>query len=140
MATDVDTIRESIGQALSRRPDACTEVSLGLLQGLTKSLSQIIGSEGIDSLLLRVGHRVSNEFAWFQLGQGPLSLDPGFAALRSACAEQEPAEVRAASMLFFGTLIDVLASLIGAHLTTLIVNSALGGAGAATSSKEQNDE
>ena len=140
MATDEELLRERIGQALSGRPDACTEVSLALLQSLAKSLSQLIGAEGVDSLLFRIARRVSTEYPWIPLGPRILSSDPEFATWRSCFEAQEPGQARAASMLFFGTLIDVLASLIGAHLTTLIFKSALGGANAATSSKEQNDE
>ena len=140
MATDEELLRERIGQALSGRPDACVEASLALLQSLAKSLSQLIGANGIDSLLFRIARRVSNEYPWFPFGPRTLSLDPEFAALRSCFDAQEPGQARAASMLFFGTLIEVLASLIGAHLTTLIFKSALGGGNAAASSKEQNDE
>ena len=140
MATDEELLRELIGQALSGRPDACAEVSVALLQSLAKSLSQLIGADGIDSLLFRVARRVSSDYSWFQFGPRTLALDPEFAELGNCFDAQEPGEARAASMLFFGTLIEVLASLIGAHLTTLIFKSALGGANAATSSKEQNDE
>ena len=140
MATDEELLRERIGLALSGRPDACAEVSIALLQSLTKSLSQLIGADGIDSLLFRIARRVSNEYPWFVFGPRTLSLDPEFAALHSCFETQEPSQARAASILFFGTLIEVLASLIGAHLTTLIFKSALGGGNAAASSKEQNDE
>ena len=140
MATDEELLRELIGQTLSGRPDAYAEVSVDLLQSLAKSLSQLIGTDGTDSLLFRVARRVSLEYPWFQFGPGTLALDPEFAELSSCLEAQEPGQARDASVLFFGSLIDVLASLIGAHLTTLIFNSALGGAPAATRSKEQNDE
>lgn len=140
MPSDDELLRGLIRQAISGRPDAYAEVSLALLQSLAAPLSQIIGAEGFGSLLLRIAHRVSNEHPWFQFGPDTLPRDPQFAALRTCFQGQEPDEARAASLLFFGDFIDVLTSLIGAHLTTLILKSALGGASAATSSKEQNDE
>ena len=140
MATDEDILRELVGEVLSGRPDACAGLSVALLQSLAKSLSQIIGPNGIDSLLFRVARRVGNEYPWFQFGPRTPALDPEFAELGGYLEAQEPGQARAASMLFFGTLIEVLASLIGAHLTTLIFKSALGGKSAGTGSKEQNDE
>lgn len=140
MATDEEQLRELIGTALSGSPDGCAEVSVSLLQGLARSLNHIIGEDGFNSLLFRTAHRVGQDYPWFRFDPRTLPADPQFAAVRRCFEGQEPEQARAASMRFFGTFIDVLASLIGAHLTTLILNSALGGVSAATSSKEQNDE
>ena len=140
MATDEELLRELIGQTLSGSPDACADASIALLQSLSKSLSEIIGEDGFNSLLLRTMHRVGNDFPWLRFDPATLPADLELATLRRCYDGQDPSQARAASMLFFSTFIDVLASLIGAHLTTLILNSALGGASAATSSKEQNDE
>lgn len=140
MATDEELLRELIERAHSGSPDACADTSIALLQGLAKSLSGIIGDDGFHSLLFRTTHRVGSDFPWLRFDPGMLPADLDFAQLRRRFDGQEPGQVRAASMLFFSTFTDVLASLIGAHLTTLIFNSALGGASAATSSKEQNDE
>ena len=140
MATEEELLRELIRRALCDRPEACAEVSVALLQSLSKSLSQIIGPDGVDSFLFRVARRVSNEYPWFRFSPRTFALDPEFAELASCFEGQEPGQTYAASILFFDSLVDVLASLIGAHLTTLIFKSALGGANAATSSKEQNDE
>lgn len=140
MATNEELLHELIRRALSGRPDACAEVSVALLQSLAKSLSQIIGPDGIDSLLFRVARRVSNEYPWFHFSPRTFAVDPDFAELGSCLKAQEPGQACAASILFFDSLIDVLASLIGAHLTTLIFKSALGGANVAINGKEQNDE
>jgi hypothetical protein len=140
MATDEELLRELIGRALSGSQDACADVSIALLQNLSKSLSHVIGDDGFNSLLFRTAHRTGHDYPWLRFDPRTLPADPEFAALRRCLEGQQPDEARAASMRLFSTFIDVLASLIGAHLTTLILNSALGGASAATSSKEQNDE
>lgn len=140
MVTDEELLRELIGKALSGSHDACTDASIGLLQRLAKSLSHIIGDDGFNSLLFRTLHRVRHVYPWLQCEAHTLPGDPQFLAMRRCLAAQQPELARAASMLFFGTFIDVLASLIGAHLTTLILNTALGGASAAASSKELKDE
>lgn len=140
MATDEQLLRELIGQALSGSPDGSADVSIALLQRMDKSLSGIIGDDGFNTLLSRTTQRVGNVFPWLRVDPGMLPADLEFETLRRCFEGQAPDQARAASTLLFGTLMDVLASLIGAHLATLILNSALGGASAAISSKEQNDE
>lgn len=140
MATDEELLHELIGKTLSRGPATCADVTVTLLQRLAKSLNDIIGDEGFNSLLFRTAHRVGNDYPWLRFYPRSIPADPEFVAVRRCFEGQEPGQARAASMLLFCTFIDVLASLIGAHLTTLILNSALCGASAASSSKEQNDE
>lgn len=140
MATDEELLRELIGRALSGSPDACADVSIALLQRLAKSLSNIIGEDGFNSLLFRTAYRVGNDYPCLRFDPRALPADPEFGVLRRCFEGQEPEQALAASMFFFSTFTDVLLSLIGTHLTTLILNSALGGASAGTGSKEQNDE
>jgi hypothetical protein len=52
---------------------------------------------------------------------------------------RDPIEVSAASSLLFGTFVDILAVLVGQHMTKLILKSALGRARAGLISKEQHD-
>ena len=129
MATEEELLRELIGNALARRPDACADVTVTLIQHLATALIPIIGDEGFDSLLGRTSHRVSHAYPWFRIDPADLPANRELAAMRCCFDGQAPDQAHAASMLLFGTFFDVLASLIGSHLTTLILNSALGGAG-----------
>ena len=140
MATDEDRLRELVEQTLSASLDDGVEVSIALLRSMLHALVEIVGEQGTDLLLQRVVHRVTNKYSWFQLGSSTPRVDPGLAALRACLEMQKPMQVHAANMLFFGTLIDILISLIGDHLTTSILNSALSGASAAISSKQQGAE
>jgi hypothetical protein len=140
MATDEERLRELVEQTLSASLDDCGEVSIVFLRSLAQSLVQIVGEQGTDLLLLRVVHRVANKHPWFQLGSSTPRVDPGLAALRACLEKQDPGQVHAASILLFGTLIDILISLIGDHLTRSILNSALSGASVTTSSKQQGAE
>jgi hypothetical protein len=140
MATDEERLRGLVGQTLSASLDDCAEVSIALLRSMAHSLVQIVGEQGTDLLLQRVVHRVASKHPWFQLASSTPRVDPGLAALRACFEKQEPVQLHAAIMLFFGTLIDILISLIGEHLTTSIFNSALSGATATTSSKQQGAE
>lgn len=138
--TDEQRLRELIGQALSGSQTVCTDASIGLLQRLARSLTHIIGDDGFNSLLFRTMHRVGRDYPWLRCEPRTLPADPAFVAVRRCFEAQQPDQARAASMLFFSTFIDVLASLIGAHLTTLILNTAIGGASDAACSKESKDE
>ncbi|MGZ8291758.1 MAG: hypothetical protein ACXWVG_01815 [Telluria sp.] len=140
MASEEQLLRELVGSSLSGKTGACADGSVALLQSLANSLRHIIGEDGFDSLLFRTAHRVGNDFPWLRFDPRTRPADPEFGAFRRCFEGQEPGQVQAANMLFFSTFVDVLASLIGAHLTTLILKSALGGARTGTSSKEQNDE
>lgn len=139
MAKDEQLLRELIGKTLSASPGASAEVSIALLRSLDKSLNHIIGPEGFNSLLFRTSHHVGHEYPWFRFDPRTIPADPDFDAVRRCFEGQAPEQAQAASMHFFSTFIDVLASLIGEHLTTLFLNSALSGASADTS-KHQGAE
>jgi len=137
MADDEELPYEIIECVLAASPDECADVSIELIQILADSLSDIIGDEGFESLLFRVFHRVGRDFPWLQFDPRTRSTDPEFELLWLRFERQEPVDVRAASILLFTTLVDILVLLVGAHLTKLILNSALGRARAGNISKEQ---
>ncbi|MFC0132991.1 hypothetical protein CR105_25510 [Massilia eurypsychrophila] len=140
MATDEQTLRELIRHALFEDPDKCACVSVRLLESLAKSLRHLIGAQGTELLLLRAARRVVITYPWFQFGPQIALLDSEFAAMRDCLERQSPEQAGQASALLFDTLIGVLESLIGVHLTTVIFSSAISGARAPERSKEQHDE
>ncbi len=140
MATDQEHPHDIVARALAGNPASCVDISIELLQKLANALSALIGEDGFESLLYRAVRRVSNEFPWLAFDPRSRPADPEFELVRQCLAAQDPLEVQAASLLLFSTLIDILTSLIGAHMTTLILSNALGGAGAGTNSMEQHDD
>jgi hypothetical protein len=139
MATDEELPREIIERVLSGSPESCVDVSIELLQILANSLSNIIGEDGFESLLYRTVRRVGRDFPWLQFDPRARPADPEFELFRLCFAGQDAHQVRAASGLLFGTFVDILAMLVGAHMTKLILKSALGRARAGLISKEQHD-
>ena len=95
---------------------------------LAESLSNVIGEEGFESLLLRSVRRAGTRHPWLQMDPRERLGDPEFEQQRQLFQDRDPAEVRAASLLLFNTLVDTLATLVGAHLTTLLLTSALASA------------
>jgi hypothetical protein len=139
MATDDESPHELIAGVLSGNPETAADVSIELLQILANSLSNIIGEDGFEALLFRTARRVGNKYPWLQFDPRARPADPEFELLRVCFEGQEPADIQAASILLFTTFVDILALLVGAHLTKLILKSALGRARAAKISKEQHN-
>ncbi len=139
MATDEELPRAMIERLLSGSPQTCVDVSIELLQILANSLSNVIGEAGFESLLYRTTRRVGRDFPWLQFDPRARPADPEFELFRHCFVGQDPAEVQAASLLLFGTLVDILSVLVGEHLTKLILTSALARARVGIISKEQHD-
>lgn len=139
MATDDDSPRAILGHALARDPDAIVNTSVELLELLANALIGIIGEQDFETLLFRSVHRVNLDFPWMMFDPRARPADPEFNLLRRCFDGQDLAEATAASVLLFNTFIDILTLLIGEHLTMLILNSALGHAGAEKNSKEQHN-
>lgn len=139
MATDDESPRELIASVLSGNPETAGDLSIELLQILANSLSNIIGEDGFEALLFRTARRVGNDYPWLQYDPRARPADPEFELLRVCFEGQEPADIQAASILLFTTFVDILALLVGAHLTKLILESALGRARTANISKEQQN-
>ena len=139
MATDDESPRELIESVLSGSPETALDESIQLLQILANSLSNIIGEDGFEALLFRTARRVGFDYPWLQFDPRARPADPEFELLRICFEGRYPAEIRAASILLFTTFVDILALLVGAHMTKLILKSALGSARAAKISKEQQN-
>ena len=139
MATDDELPRAIIERVLSGPPENCTDVCIELLQVLANALSNVIGEDGFESLLFRAARRVGNDYPWLQFDPRARPADPEFELLRLCFQGQSAADIQAASILLFTTFVDILALLVGAHMTKLILESALGRARAAKTSKEQHN-
>jgi hypothetical protein len=139
MATDEVSPRAIIELALEREPAAVVNTSIELLELLANSLIGMIGEQGFETLLFRSAHRVSVEFPWLIFDPRSRPADPEFHLLRRCFEGQDPAQARAAITLLFNTLIDILSTLIGTHMTTLIFASATGRVGVIKLSKEQDN-
>jgi hypothetical protein len=139
MATDEELPRAIFDRALSGSLDSCVDASIELLQLLANALTNIIGEDGFESLLYRAARRVGRDYPWLQFDPRARPADPEFELFRTCFIGQDAEQVRAASSLLFGTFIDILTTLVGSHMTKLILNSALSRARVGLNSKEQQD-
>jgi len=137
MATDDELPRNIIARVLSGPSEMRVDVSIELLQMLANSLSNVIGEAGFESLLFRAARRVGNDYPWLQFDPRARPADPEFELFRHCFKGQSLADIEASSDLLFITFVDILALLVGPHMTNLILKTALGRAHAAKMSKEQ---
>ena len=139
MATDDQLPRAIIARFFSGPPEKSTDVSVELLETMANALSGIIGENGFESLLSRAVRRVSKDFPWLHFDARSRLSDPEFEQFRRCFQAQSPTDTQAASILLFSTFVDILALLVGAHLTNIILENALGRAYASQLSKEQHN-
>lgn len=139
MATDDDSSHAVIERFLASERRAAVDLSVELAQLLAGALVGIIGELGFQSILLRGVSRTSHAFPWLTYDQPIYSSDPEFEHLRLCLSVQEPAAVQAASRQLFKAFIDILVSLIGEHLTLVILRSALSHAMTGKTAKEQHN-
>lgn len=137
MASDNESPRQIVERCLATEPHAVVDSTIVFLQMLANSLVSIIGEEGFESLLLRSCQLAARQFPWLQFDPRARAADPEFDLLRQSFAGRDPADIAAASMQLFSTFVDILASVIGDHLTTVILRTALSRTGADTNSEEQ---
>lgn len=138
MATDDDTPSELIKRIFRDRQDGCLDVGLGLLRALADSLGNIIGDSGFDSLLARAARRVATDHPWLQLARCNRA-DPEWHWFRQSFDGQSAADICSACSSLLTVFVDILTVLIGGHLTTLILENAIGHASAGKKGKEQDN-
>lgn len=119
-----------------QRPDAVVEISIHLWEELARELVSIIGEGGFQSLYKRSLHLTSATFPWMTLDSTLPKSGSGFADLKKCFAEQDAAKAGEASTTLLITFIDILALLIGEHLTSSILCSAWGDDALDTVAKE----
>ena len=139
MATDDELPREHIRRILLDRPEACVDVSVELLRSFSESLGNIIGDDGFRSLLFRAARRVSAEYPWLEAYPAAMQSDPDYAVFRQCFEARSAADTQSATTRLFTGLIDILASLVGAHLTNIILENAVARASARKNGKEQDN-
>ena len=109
-----------------QRPDAIVDVSIHLWVKLARELTSIIGDGGFQSLYKRSLHITGAAFPWVELAQPLPQNSAGFANLRNCLEGQNSTEAGEASTALLSTFIDILALLIGEHLTSSILRMAWG--------------
>ncbi|MES2324552.1 MAG: hypothetical protein V4633_20030 [Pseudomonadota bacterium] len=139
MATDDDSSHAIIERFLASERLGAVDLSVQLAQLLAGALAGIIGEIGFQSILLRSVVRTARAVPWLTYDARSYASDPEFEHLRQCLTGQEPAAVLAATRQLFKTFIDILVSLIGEHLTLVILRTAVSHAMTGNTPKEQHN-
>ena len=125
-----------VRQAVMRRPEAIVDVTIDLWERLAAELIAIIGEGGFSSLYSRSAHLASVTFPWMLLSHPWQQTDSRFTDLEKSLEGRTFEDASEASIALLITFVDILALLIGEHLTTSILHSAWGDDAADIAGKE----
>lgn len=109
-----------------QRPEAIVDVSILLWEKLARELVSIIGEGGFQSLYKRSLHLTTPAFPWMTSCSSLVPNGSGLEELRNCLAAQNSTTAGEASTALLITFIDILALLIGEHLTSSILRMAWG--------------
>ena len=116
------------------------EAAVRLWEQVATEVISIVGVGGFESLYARSVFLGQATFPWFAAIALASQSTHRFAGLRMSFAAQDPTQVSSANTLLLVTFTDILASLIGEHLTTSILRSAWGSGASETAVKEFTNE
>lgn len=122
-----DLVRHQLIRNLTaQRTENAADRAVDLWAPVAVQLISIIGKGGFDSLYARSVFLTQSSYPWLASSTGtPRTANP-FADLKTSLDGQAPKVVSEANCLLLITFTDILASLLGEHLTSRILASAWG--------------
>ena len=131
---------QTIENLASQHAEVEVDALIALWGHVAAQIILIVGEGGFDSLYARSLYLSQLKFLWLAADSPSVQADQRFAKLRESLQAQPQALANAANRLLLVTFTDILASLIGEHLTARILESAWGDSGAQIKAdKEQNN-
>lgn len=120
-----DLLRHQIINSLmAQHTEKVADAAINLWEQMATQIISIVGEGGFDSLYARSVFLTRSTFPWIAADALPPQADQRFAGLKMSLDGQTPAQAREANSLLLITFTDILSSLIGEELTTLILRSA----------------
>ncbi|MEO8332385.1 MAG: hypothetical protein ABI479_08115 [Gallionella sp.] len=98
-----------------------SDAAVLLWEQMATQIISIVGEGGFNSLYARSVVFARSAFPWLEFGSLSPQSDNRFAELKMCLERQPPAQVREANVLMLIAFTDILAALIGEHLTTSIL-------------------
>jgi hypothetical protein len=123
-------------------PDAekMVDTAIERWEQMAAQIISIIGEGGFTSLYARSVHLTQSTFPWLLAANFPPVANQRFADLKASLQGQTTALANEANQLLLITFTGILASLIGAHLTTRILHLAWGEKGSRFIDKDLKNE
>lgn len=124
------------------KPDAekMVDTAIERWEQMATHIISIIGEGGFESLYARSVYLTQSTSPWLLAANSPTPAKHRFSALKASLEGQSTAIAHEANQLLLTTFIGILASLIGAQLTTRILRSAWGDNAPSLIDKELKNE
>ncbi|TAK61885.1 hypothetical protein [Methylobacter sp.] len=126
METDNMVRRRIISDLMAQHTDKIADASIDLWEQMATQIILIVGEGGFNSLYARSLFLTRSTFPWLPNGSVPAQANQRFSELKISFEEQPPLQANKANSQLLITFTDILASLIGEHLTIRILRSAWG--------------
>ncbi len=123
METSVFLRHQIIKNLITQSNEDAADVAVKLWKKIAIQIISIIGEGGFNSLYVRSVFLTQSKFPWILDGSPSSETDYRFEELKKCLDGQEPAIACEASCLLLITFTDILATLIGEHLTASIFRS-----------------
>lgn len=111
---------------MAQHTDKVADASIDLWEQMATQIILIVGEGGFNSLYARSLFLTRSTFPWLPANSVPAHTDHRFMELKISFDEHPPLQVNKANSLLLITFTDILASLVGEHLTIRILRSAWG--------------
>ena len=122
-----DLLRQQIVKRRMAQPtEDVADAVINLWEHLATQIIPIIGEGGFNAIYARSVFLTQSTFPWLAADSLSPQTDHRFAELKISLEGRPPEQTNAGNSLLFITFTDILASLIGEQLTSLILRSALG--------------
>jgi hypothetical protein len=118
--------RQMISNLMAQHTDKVADASIELWEQMANQIILIVGEGGFNSLYARSLFLTRSTFPWLPNGSVPAQTDQRFTELKMRFDEQPSLKANQANCQLLITFTDILASLIGEHLTIRILCSAWG--------------
>ena len=137
-----DLLRHQLIKSLMAQPTekAANDAAINLWEQMATQIISTVGVGGFNSLYARSVYLAQSTFPWLREAPPSPEADRRFAELKTSLDGQTPAIAREANCLLLITFTDILASLIGEHLTASILRSAWGDNASDKADEEFNNE
>ena len=120
-----DLLRQQIVKRRMAQPtEDVADAAINLWEHLATQIISIVGEGGFNSIYARSVFLTQSTFPWLAADSLSPQTDHRFAELKISLEGQTPEQTNAGNSLLLITFTDILASLIGEQLTSLILRSA----------------
>jgi len=116
--------QQIVKRRMAQSTEEVADAAINLWEQMATQIIFIVGEGGFNSIYARSVFLTQSTFPWLAADSLSPQTDHRFAELKISLEGQTPEQINAGNSLLLITFTDILASLIGEQLTSLILRSA----------------